>query len=434
MSISSCHIPRLKVLESDVSSLGFSNSWRLTKEKKIPSIINERPEIHDGDFVKVLLDNTKQPLCQNVDVIATDRQRTQNQQQNFEKFLKIIGSPCIDDEDENVNNSKGADAPNHSFVEDESQRAFQIQQFITTEVTYVEKLRTLVNVIAQPLKIRAQEKDKTTPLNTFLCSKIFINIDEIAEANEYFLADLQDYLKGEINTTFGDICATHAAKFDCYRKYLLGKTEAQQFQYKEFKSNQAYRSFLVKAIEHPQYKGCHSPLPELLIEPVQRIGRYTMMLKDVLRYTPVTHPDFYGLTKALSKLSEIAMMTDDDPTKLANMFHTLLKSIKDTPDSIMKQGRSLVAHLDAVEIHRVSNKTLRPVTIFLFTDLIMVAARPSYGCKAIDLCAIDPDPKAFPDVHGSFISRGMRKEQSLKFKGWADIEQVEIFEGARGKV
>ncbi|KAF7728506.1 hypothetical protein EC973_006059 [Apophysomyces ossiformis] len=427
MPTSSCHVPRLKVLESDLSSLGFSSNWRLTKEKTIPDAVNEDSDNHDNDFLNTLLNNTKQPRCQNVDVIAFNKQRTQIQQHNFEKFLKIIGSPCVEDDVRSHSDSKGMDMPSHSFVEDESARAFQIEQFISTEESYVEKLQTLVDVIVQPLKTRAQEKDRNAPLNLFLCSKIFINIEEITYANKCFLDDLQDCMKGEANTTFGDICATHAAKFDCYRKYLLGKSEAQQFQTKEFKSNQAYRSFLVKAIEHQQYKGFHSALPELLMEPAQRIARYTMMLKG---YTPETHPDFDGLTKALSKLSEIAMMADDDPTKLANLFHTLLKSIKDIPDSIMKQGRSLVAHLDAVEIHRVSNKPIRPVTLFLFTDLVMVAARPSHGSKTNDLCAIDPDSRAFPDIHGSFISRGTRKDPSLKFKGWVDVEQVEIFEGA----
>lgn len=52
---------------------------------------------------------------------------------------------------------------------------------------------------------------------------------------------------------------------------------AQALHTKEYKVNQSYRSFLIKAKDHPDAK--RKQLQDLLVEPVQRISRYTMLLK-----------------------------------------------------------------------------------------------------------------------------------------------------------
>jgi hypothetical protein len=67
------------------------------------------------------------------------------------------------------------------------------------------------------------------------------------------------------------------ANFDCYTRYLHEHQAAQSLHTKEYKVNQSYRSFLIKAKDHPDAK--RKQLQDLLVEPVQRISRYTMLLK-----------------------------------------------------------------------------------------------------------------------------------------------------------
>ncbi|KAI8379769.1 uncharacterized protein BYT42DRAFT_569974 [Radiomyces spectabilis] len=307
----------------------------------------------------------------------------------------------------------------------ELKREDQIREFILTEKNYVETLRVIMDVIYKPLKAETQSRQPI--LSAYKFSKIFINIDHVLDVSTEFLKELQSYINGTSNASFGDICARHMANFDCYRKYGLERREAQLFHGKEFKSNQAYRSFLVNAKGHPRCR--MRQLSDLLAEPAQRLARYAMMLKNILECTLPSHRDYNGLTNAYAKASEVAMLADDDPTKLATMLMSLYHSIKDSPCSLINQSRSFVAHLDATEIHRVSNKPVRAVTLFLFNDKLMVANRPSYNVKGIDLCDIgihDHDPLA---PSGS-VSKKRGKDQSLKFRGWVDLEQVEIFQGA----
>jgi len=47
-------------------------------------------------------------------------------------------------------------------------------------------------------------------------------------------------------------------------------------------------------------------LESLLITPVQRIPRYEMLLKDLLKHTWPSHPDHQDLVLALSKIQSTA--------------------------------------------------------------------------------------------------------------------------------
>lgn len=94
----------------------------------------------------------------------------------------------------------------------------------------------------------------------------------------------------------------------------------------------------------------------------------------------------------------------------------------------------MVAHLDATEIHRVTNKPTRAVSLFLFTDKILVASRSSIDAKEIDLDELlDPTHVVTPTSSNStsllFSTKKIEKSHGLKFKGWADIESIDMFDG-----
>jgi hypothetical protein len=51
-------------------------------------------------------------------------------------------------------------------------------------------------------------------------------------------------------------------------------------------------------------------LNDLLIQPVQRIPRYVLLLKDMLKHTPQDHPDHHHLLAAVSELTTLAEKMD----------------------------------------------------------------------------------------------------------------------------
>lgn len=75
----------------------------------------------------------------------------------------------------------------------------QLNEFISSEEAYVETLRTIVSVIARQLQPQ-------NILNQFKFAHIFLNIEQILEANERFLAELQ-----RPDVCFGEVCAEHVS-------------------------------------------------------------------------------------------------------------------------------------------------------------------------------------------------------------------------------
>ncbi|KAG2232911.1 hypothetical protein INT48_006165 [Thamnidium elegans] len=397
----------------------YSYNWKLIKEKDIShKQLQAEPSL---DFLDKINNKTTKPRCQNIDLIVPSKKRTRSQQIQLEQFLNIIGSQLHDDtmstslsRHSNEDIRQETENDNRQFERNDEKRQFRIQEFIKTEKSYVETLKTLVKYVVSPLKYNMQQKNCV--LNTFKCHKIFLNIEQILSVNEKFLQDLQN------NSEFGLVCRQHIINFECYRKYLLEQSEAQKLHAKEFKTNQVYKRFLSRVKDQSEFK--RKRLQDILVEPVQRISRYSMMLREILQLTPEEHSDFRGLKIACEKAKEIATMADDDPTKTATMFLNLYQAIKDSPCSLINQKRSLVAHLDATEIHRVTNKPTRAVSLFLFTDKILVASRSCIDAKEIDL-------EELLDNTATTTSTSLfnKNEKALKFKGWADIESIELFDG-----
>ncbi|KAL7308153.1 hypothetical protein PS15m_012042 [Mucor circinelloides] len=421
----------LKELKSRLLTNGYCHQWKLIKQKEI--ISNPQQESNQqGDFYDKITKQTTQPLCQNIDLIIPSKNRTAKQQIQLEQFLNIIGTEvheqasCFHETTPHDKYNEPSSTLSKEVERNDEKRQFRIQEFIKTEKSYVDTLKTIVKHVVKPLRANMQQKNCI--LNTFKCQKIFLNIDQIMKVNSDFLTDL-------LATTdnFGEMCQKHIIKFECYRKYLLEQSEAQKLHAKEYKANQNYKRFLTKVKDHSDFK--RKRLQDILVEPVQRISRYSMMLRDILQLTPKDHADYHGLVAACEKAREIATMADDDPTKTATLFLNLYQAIKDSPCSLINQKRSLIAHIDAIEIHRVTNKPTRAVSIFLFTDKILVASRSSIDSKEIDLQQlldnsnpVCPTNSSSASLLRSSIHHKVEKPQ-LKFKGWADVESIEMFEG-----
>jgi hypothetical protein len=65
-------------------------------------------------------------------------------------------------------------------------------------------------------------------------------------------------------------------------------------------NQERFRSWLQAAKEE-----CEWTLNSLLIEPIQRIPRYELLLKDLLKYTAVDHPDTPLLREALAFVQKV---------------------------------------------------------------------------------------------------------------------------------
>ncbi|KAH3764527.1 guanine nucleotide exchange factor [Pelomyxa schiedti] len=172
------------------------------------------------------------------------------------------------------------------------------EEILSTEVFYVRQLDTIIEKFVEPMKT-----------NGMGCSK-----DEIFQifSNIQVIRNCHDRLKDTINhalTSWGDNSGLGAIfqqttwiKF--YKYYVnnygvcMTTLKSTSDKYPEFKH------YLESLNYTPTLGGLN--LEGLLIAPVQRIPRYVLLLTDLLKSTPRTHPDHTQLKEALATIKELA--------------------------------------------------------------------------------------------------------------------------------
>jgi len=104
----------------------------------------------------------------------------------------------------------------------------------------------------------------------------------------------------EVGQVFSEICP----EFGIYKGYLKCFEKALVKRGKLLTSNRKFAEYLVEAKADPRCQGFS--MESLLIEPVQRIPRYRLLLEDLLKSTPESHTDFNSIKNALESICTIA--------------------------------------------------------------------------------------------------------------------------------
>ncbi len=85
-------------------------------------------------------------------------------------------------------------------------------------------------------------------------------------------------------------------------------------------------------------------LASMLVTPVQRIPRYVLMLKDLLKHTSPQHPDYNNLLKAVKIMTDTTVLVDRkaDDAKSSQKVLEVADLILDSPVSIVQPNRKWV--------------------------------------------------------------------------------------------
>jgi hypothetical protein len=125
-------------------------------------------------------------------------------------------------------------------------------------------------------------------------------------------------------------------------------------------------------------------LPELMIRPVQRLPSTCLLLTDLLKHTRRAdpgHPDCQELERALAKIKEVMTHLNEEKRRTEGQIHIfdIYSEIENCPASVISSHRSFVARADCVEMaaeNQLCGKGYE-LTLFLFTDILVVAKRKS---------------------------------------------------------
>ena len=119
-----------------------------------------------------------------------------------------------------------------------------------------------------------------------------------------------------------------------------------------------------------------------LIMPIQRIPRYELLLRELKKNTDPSSPESVGLEKAFEKIVGIATHVNESQRHIENMTKLLALQdrIQGQAFELLMPHRRLLKEAQLVQKIRGTIVQKKPRFVFLFSDMICKASRPSLTC------------------------------------------------------
>ena len=244
-----------------------------------------------------------------------------------------------------VESGVGGDGGSGMFVRDPhqdglvSQRQAAIMELIATEEAYRADVSIVVDAFKKPLaSLMTQEE----------IDAIFVNWHEISQANDKLLRALrvrkktskknggkfkqQHHPSGDI-IMIGDLLNENMPHFASYIRYCSCQLSAGQKLQRRLEQDPTFKEALQRCSQHPGVKGM--PLSSFLLKPMQRITKYPLLIKQILKFTPDNHPDYENVKEAFEKAEELCVQVNEGVREKENSerLEWLQTNVKCEPQS-----------------------------------------------------------------------------------------------------
>ncbi|KAI3646710.1 hypothetical protein MP228_009638 [Amoeboaphelidium protococcarum] len=188
-----------------------------------------------------------------------------------------------------------------------------MDELLMTETNYSKDLQYIVQTWSAPLNEMYKSLDggKAKDAAQKLV-EMFGNVDEL---NQFHLPIVEE-LK-EVGTSIekvgkvGEVFASRSAQFvKLYEIYCSNHMEPAE-RIPDLSSHPEIASILSMNCDGQEYQLALKNLSSQLIKPVQRIMRYHLLLKELVRYTLESHPGYKALDEGLNKMKEVASAVNE---------------------------------------------------------------------------------------------------------------------------
>jgi len=245
-------------------------------------------------------------------------------------------------------------------------------EMLETERSYLKALNTAMTVFMNPLANQANQPRPIVMREEV--DAIFSNLKTIIESHTPFLASLEKEVgQWSDETEIGKIFLELNPKLRNYTVYINNYPNAMET-FQRLLKNANFKKFIdITCHQNPL---CDQPnLSAYLINPVQRVPRYILMLSDIVKHTNESHPDHEDLKKALEAVKDTAAFINESKRGAENMqkMREVQSSIEGEFDSIVVEGRRFIKEGDLME--KVKKGGFKERHCFLFSDMILTSKK-----------------------------------------------------------
>jgi hypothetical protein len=377
-----------------------------------------------------------------------------------DSLINLLGSPSF------LPTSKLRRAPSKPTAHSKSRSLLKDQkialrremcELADTEEHYVEKMHVLVNGMA--LEFRQRLRYVTSGgvgLNrsTTIADQLFPPcLSTILQLNQKFYEAIQEVLQRTENEAISDIDGslssadtstlggrnrdpTGTTKF---AKELL-KWFPEFFQpYQEFlRASTAFPNIINEGLQD-EATGISVIINEIgeqrlrsaLIEPVQRLPRYSLFIDKIANLLPASHPALSSLLKARDMITDICALDTSNFTDNTRTVSTLRSLIKDWPPSLSPRGR-LINALDAIQLkppYAASGEGQAGLLLLFPDSLVLIQKSSSNAITARGIIA-ELDRPFMLSINDSPLVSAVDK--GLRFQTTIDIAGLQLTDCEEG--
>ncbi|XP_069581909.1 ephexin-1 [Brachyistius frenatus] len=263
-------------------------------------------------------------------------------------------------------------------------------ELVTSEASYYKSLEILeTHFLRNP--------DLFNTLSQSDMHFLFSNIEEVMNASERFLMDLEHRIEKSI--LISDVCDIvhyHAVKhFGVFITYVINQVYQEKNYRRILEVNQAFREAMAVLENHPRVRGLS--FASFLILPFQRITRLKLLVQNILKKTEENSGMEANAVKAHQQLEQIVKECNEGVRKMSrteeliSIEKTLEFKSKSVPIIshsrwLLKKGEvQLMAGPKSTRTMR-SRKLYQPVYLFLFNNLLLVTKRSGDKFQVLDSC------------------------------------------------
>uniref|UniRef100_A0A673BJ10 FYVE, RhoGEF and PH domain containing 4b n=1 Tax=Sphaeramia orbicularis TaxID=375764 RepID=A0A673BJ10_9TELE len=254
----------------------------------------------------------------------------------------------------------------HKDEESTEQKLYQIaNELLQTEKAYVARLHLLDQVFC----LRLTEEAGRGSFPPEVIRNIFSNISSIYSFHSQFLLpDLENCINHWWSPGLGKVWLQHAPFLRMYADYVRNFDQAMELVRTWTERSSAFRN-IIQDIQNQEVCGSLT-MQHHMLEPVQRVPRYEMLLRDYLKKLPKDDPDYDLAQKSLQTISMAATHSNSAIQKAESLKRLLEiyemvgeEEVVNPTNEFLREGRLLklaARNASAMERH-----------LFLFNNFLL---------------------------------------------------------------
>ncbi|GAB0093164.1 uncharacterized protein DMENIID0001_082360 [Sergentomyia squamirostris] len=262
-----------------------------------------------------------------------------------------------------------------------SLRRQAVQEIITSENSYMQQLRILMDFFVKPLRDQHL-------IDGLAHSTLFGHIEMMYNLNGELLRQLQ-----EDTDNVAEAFLKLAPFFRLYSVYAFDYKKALLKLQELTAKNAAFKQFLANTESRPEVQ---SKLNSLLIAPIQRVPRYRLLLQQVLLYTSPSDRDFNALQASVKEVETTVEHIDslvEEQENTQQMINLQNALVNRTP-TVIKPGRRLFREGVLEKVSSSGSHLRRHCAlmsdIFMYSKVLKERTKVNLPENSLQCCCIFP--------------------------------------------